>query len=181
MTRSIPATAILLLIACQLAPTTETVNAGENTPVAAGRPSPAPKPNPQSPDPDTPVSSSDPAPPRRPFTSSADCQIVNHSGWAAHINAMPGPDARPTLIVTGVLGVKPAARTALRLDPAVMESYPPQYIVILDVSHPSEPTIDLLTRREIRGEWLVTPPVGAVHVRCGKRTIATISDIQTAH
>jgi hypothetical protein len=98
--------------------------------------------------------------------------------WAAHVDAMPGPDARPRLIVTGTIGVKPAARTELRLDPAVLESNPPQRIVNLVITLPREPTIDMLTRREVRGEWPVTPPLGAVHIRCGGRSVASISPIE---
>jgi hypothetical protein len=100
--------------------------------------------------------------------------------WTAHVNAMPGPGARRTLIVTGRIGVKPAARVTLRLDPAVMESDPPQYTVAVDVRLPREPTIDMLTRREVRGEWPVSGDVGAVHIRCGGRPLATISEVVTA-
>lgn len=108
------------------------------------------------------------------------CQMTGRGEWTAHVDAMPGPDARPTLIVTGALRVKPAARAMLRLDPAVMESDPPQYIVILDVRLPREPTIDMLERRQIRGEWPVSGRVGAVHIRCGGRPLATITDVTTA-
>lgn len=94
---------------------------------------------------------------------------------------MPGPVARPSLIVSGTIGVKPAALTILRLAPEVMESNPPQYTVILDVRLPREPTIDMLERRQVRGEWPVGRTVGAVHIRCGGRIIATISDVVTAH
>ncbi len=94
---------------------------------------------------------------------------------------MPGPGKTPRLIVTGEIGVKPAYRTRLRLDPATLESNPPQRTVILDVTQPSEPTIDLLTRREVRGEWPVTPPLGAVHIRCGRQRLAVIANIEVAH
>jgi hypothetical protein len=115
------------------------------------------------------------------FRSSADCQMLDRGEWTAHINAMPGPNGGPRLIVTGALRVKPAARTELSLDPAVLESNPPQLIVNLAVRLPSEPTIDSAERRQVRGEWPVTPPIGAVHIRCGGRTIASIRQVEIAY
>ena len=94
---------------------------------------------------------------------------------------MPGPNARRTLIVSGVIGVKPAARTRLRLAPEVMESDPPQYAVILDVQLPRQPTIDMLERRQVRGEWPIRGSVGAVHIRCGNRIIASVRNPVVAH
>jgi hypothetical protein len=144
-----------------------------------------PAPKPLAPDPVTPPHAaaqprSQPQP-SRPFPPSADCQIHGRGDWAAHIDAMPGPNARPRLIVTGTIGVKPAARAELRLDPAVLESNPPQRIVNLVVRLPTEPTIDSLIRREVRGEWPVTPPLGAVRIRCGGRNVASITNIEVAH
>jgi hypothetical protein len=121
-----------------------------------------------------------PEAPPRAFGPSADCQIHGRGEWSAHIDAMPGPNGGPRLIVSGTIGTKPAARAELRLDPAVLESNPPQRIVNLVVRLPTEPTIDSLTRREVRGEWPVTPPIGAVHVRCGGRSVASITDIVVA-
>ena len=114
-------------------------------------------------------------------TQRANCQMAGSGAWTAHVNAMPGPNARPTLIVTGTIGVKPAARTRLRLDPAVMESDPPQYTVVLDVRLPRRPTIDMLERRQVRGAWPIRGRVGAVHIRCGGRLIASIGNVETAY
>jgi hypothetical protein len=111
----------------------------------------------------------------------AQCPAVGRGEWTAHVNAMPGPNARRTLIVSGVIGVKPAARTRLRLAPEVMESDPPQYTVILDVQLPRQPTIDMLERRQVRGEWPVRGRVGAVHIRCGNRIIASVRSPVVAH
>jgi hypothetical protein len=150
-------------------------------PAMVNRVEPAPAPAP----PDTPVASppavaAAPAPAPGPFARSADCQIHGRGDWSAYVDAMRGPGARPRLIVTGTVASKPAARIELRLDPAVMESNPPQRIVNLTVRLPREPTIDMLTRREVRGEWPVTLPLGAVHIRCGGRSVASITDIVVA-
>ncbi len=127
------------------------------------------------------------APPAAAFAQPArapaagQCRAAAHGDWSAHVNAMPGPGARRTLIVSGVIGVKPAARIRLRLAPEVMESDPPQYTIILDITLPRRPTIDMLERRNVRGEWRVSGDVGAVHIRCGGRIVASIRDIVTAH
>lgn len=109
------------------------------------------------------------------------CRAAANGDWSAHVNAMPGPGARPTLIVTGAIGVKPATRTRLRLSPAVMESDPPQYTVILDMSLPRHPTIDSRERRQVRGSWPISGRVGAVHIRCGGRIVASIRHVETAY
>ena len=119
--------------------------------------------------------------PPAPFRTSSACPIVSSGEWAAHVDVMPGPGSRPTLIVTGTLGVKPAATTVLRLEPYVLESNPPQRVVTLVAAVPREPTIDLLTRREVRGQWPVTLPIGAVHIRCGGQTLDSLTNIVVAH
>ena len=104
------------------------------------------------------------------------CRSAAQGDWSAHVNAMPGPGARRTLIVMGSVGVKPATRTTLRLSPQVMESDPPQYTVILDMSLPRSPTVDSRERRNVRGQWPMRGEVGAVHIRCGGRIVASIKD-----
>jgi len=118
---------------------------------------------------------------RAPARSPNLCPAAANGDWSAHVNAMPGPGARRMLIVTGAIGVKPATSMRLRLSPAVMESDPPQYTVVLDMSLPRHPTIDSRVRRQVRGSWPVTGRVGAVHIRCGGRIVASIRDVVTAH
>ena len=119
---------------------------------------------------------------QRPRTpDSTLCRSAAQGDWSAHVNAMPGPGARRTLIVMGSVGVKPATRTTLRLSPQVMESDPPQYTVILDMSLPRRPTIDSRERRNVRGQWPVRGNVGGVHIRCGGRIVATVKDVVVAH
>lgn len=111
-----------------------------------------------------------------------DCPIIGSSDWAAWINAMPGPPgSRPTLIVTGTVTVPSGGyRLTLRLDPAVMESLPPQRTVWLDAVPPDGPASQALVTSEVRGQWPASPPVGAVHVRCGGAAIARIGDVVIA-
>lgn len=120
-------------------------------------------------------------PPSSAFRSTASCNMVGRGDWSAHVNAMPGAATPPALIVTGTIGVKRAARTSLRLAPRPRPAGPPSYTVILEVRLPREPTIDMLERREVRGEWPVSGDVTAVQIHCGGRRIATIRDVVTAH
>lgn len=127
----------------------------------------------------------EPAPNPAPVSAgrARDCPIIGSSDWAAWINAMPGPPgSRPTLIVTGKVTVPTGGyRLALRLDPAVMESYPPQYSVWLDAVPPDGAATQALVTHEVRGQWPATPPVGAVHIRCGGSALTTIGTVETTY
>src|ERR671917_180529 len=74
--------------------------------------------------------------PSRP-SGGRECAILNSSGWAAWVNAMPGPNARPTLIVTGKATVPTGGYRFEWRDMRVMESYPVQIAVELDAIPPA--------------------------------------------
>ncbi|MGH6659598.1 MAG: hypothetical protein ACREBM_08125 [Sphingomicrobium sp.] len=141
---------------------------------------PAPEPGdgvsddvPPAPVPPTPVPP--PAPPPK-----GDCPITRSSDWHAHVNAMPGPNSRPKLIVSGTVTV-PTGGYALSLRMgAVAESYPVQITVHLVARPPSGPASQALVTREVRGSWPSPQPVGAVTVRCGNKTLARISPVESA-
>ena len=132
-------------------------------------------------DPDTPVSSDDPpAPPPANDQPDPDCPIVKSSGWQAHVDAMPGPNDNPRLIVTGDVTVPTGGyKLALRMG-QVAESYPVQVTVYLDATPPSGPATQALETREVRGSWRSEERVGSVTVRCGSSAIARLSNIVTA-
>ena len=109
------------------------------------------------------------------------CRSVVGSDFAAWVNAMPGPNARPKLIVTGKVAT-PAGGYRIRFDAlTVMESYPVQIIADLIVTPPDGPATQAVMTHDVRGEWPSEEKVGAVTVRCGARTIARISPVETAH
>lgn len=160
----------LLLAACQQ-------GAEGNADLASGAPAAA-----QPSAPDTPVSSDDPprpAPPE-PTGPSSDCPVVRSSNWHAHVNAMPGPDARPKLIVTGRVTVPTGGyKVSLRMG-QVAESFPVQITVYLDAIPPSGPATQALRTHAVRGSWPSEQQVGAVTIRCGNRSLARISPVETA-
>ena len=132
--------------------------------------------------PDQPVSSDDPQPPAppQPDRPTLDCPIIRSSGWHAHVDAMPGPNDNPQLIVSGsVTAPTGGYKLSLRMG-AVAESYPVQITVHLDAVPPSGPATQALETREVRGSWRSEQRVGSVIVRCGSRVLARLSNIETA-
>ena len=118
--------------------------------------------------------------PARPARA-ADCDIIGSSGWAAWVNAMPGPNARPTLIVTGKVTVPTGGYRFAWRDMRVMESYPVQVAVELDAIPPAGGATEALVTHDVRGEWPISPPVGSLMVRCGAMVLARIAPVETAH
>jgi hypothetical protein len=94
---------------------------------------------------------------------------------------MPGPGARPTLIVTGKATVPTGGYRFAWQDMRVMESYPVQVAVDLVAIPPTEAATQAVVTHEVRGSWPIEPPVGSLTVRCGGRTLGVISSVQTAH
>ncbi len=110
-----------------------------------------------------------------------DCDISGSSDWAAWVNAMPGPDARPTLIVTGKVTVPTGGYRFAWRDMRVMESYPVQIAVELAAIPPAGGATEALVTHDVRGQWPVDPPVGSVTVRCGDMVLTRIAPVETAH
>lgn len=132
--------------------------------------------------PDRPVSSDDPlpVPPPEPDGPTSDCPIVKSSDWGAHVDAMPGPNDNPRLIVSGKVTVPTGGyKLALRMG-QVAESYPVQVTVYLDATPPSGPATQALETREVRGSWRSEERVGSLTIRCGGRVLARLANIETA-
>lgn len=129
--------------------------------------------------PDAPVSSENPQP-ALPPKSAGDCPIVRSRDWHAHVDAMPGPNRDPRLIVTAKVTVPTGGyRLGLRQGP-VAESYPVQVTVFLDAVAPGGPATQALETHEVRGSWRSEERVGSVTIRCGSEVIARLSNIETA-
>lgn len=108
------------------------------------------------------------------------CPIVASSGWAAWVDAMPGPGAQPRLIVTGEVTVPTGGYSFAWRDLRIAESYPVQVFAELEALPPDRPAAQALDRHELRGEWPATPPIGSVTVTCNGRTLARIAPVETA-
>jgi hypothetical protein len=120
------------------------------------------------------------APPQGP-SGAVECGITGSSDWAAWINAMPGPNARPTLIVTGKVTVPTGGYRFAWGDMRVMESYPVQVALDLQAIPPAGPATQAVVTHDIRGEWPISPPIGSLTIRCGPTLLARIAPVETAH
>ena len=94
---------------------------------------------------------------------------------------MPGPQARPKLIVTGKVEVATGGYRIVWTDLRVMESYPVQVVAELATVRPTGYVTEAHVVHEVRGEWPMSPPVGSFTVTCGGKTLARISPVETAH
>ena len=119
------------------------------------------------------------APP--PPAGALECGIIGSSDWAAWVNAMPGPNAQPKLIVTGKVTVPTGGYRFAWRDMRVMESYPVQVAVELDAIPPAGPATQAVVTHDVRGEWAMSPPVGSLTIRCGDMVLVRISPVETAH
>jgi len=97
---------------------------------------------------------------------------------------MPAPGARgPALVVRGKV-VTPTGgyQVAFERNMQVRRGQPPQAFVTLYVAPPEGPAASqVASTHEVRWEWPLNQPVGSVIVRCGDKTLAEITNIQTAY
>ena len=130
------------------------------------------------PAPDSPAPPPDdtPAPP----TSGDGCANVTSAGFQAWVNAMPGPNRRPTLIVTGAVETPTGGYRIKFTDVRVAESNPVQVTALLSATPPSGMATQAVMKHELRGTWPMSGPVGSVTIRCGSKTLARISPVETA-
>lgn len=108
------------------------------------------------------------------------CPVVDSSDWTAWVNAMPGPNAQPMLVVTGKVTVPTGGYTFAWRDLRIAESYPVQVFAELEALPPDQMATQALDTHELRGEWPITPPVGSVTITCDGRTLARIAPVETA-
>jgi hypothetical protein len=120
-------------------------------------------------------------------TAPADCPVLDSRDWSAFVNAMPGPDARPELIVSGTVQL-PTAGYSVDLRPGPTEgASPPVQTVELVATPPDGPAATALTDMDVRLEMPAhSAPAGApspyrgVRVMCGGSELAFIAPVETA-
>jgi hypothetical protein len=164
--------AALLLAACDTVPPGESYP--PNYPGDAYPPAPYP-PDQGYPPPDYPPQGQYPPGP------DLSCPISTSRDWRAWVNAMPGPGARPMLIVTGKVQT-PTGGYYVSFDRElqIRKSYPAQAFATLRAAPPTQPATQAVVIHDLRGEWPLSGPVGSVEIRCGSETLATIAPVETA-
>lgn len=125
--------------------------------------------------------------PEEPVAAPASCPVIDTRDWVAFVNAMPGPDARPQLIVTGSADLPSAGYFAeLRPGPADRSARPVQ-IVELVATPPGGPAATVVTTVDLRLEMpAIASAPGAeaaysgVRVVCAGSELAFIAPVETA-
>ena len=120
--------------------------------------------------------------PGGPTPGESRCPIVRSGNWQAWVNRMPGPDARPKLIITGDV-VTPTAGYQVRFDPQLKlrESYPAQAVAVVEVLPPAGPAAQVVETHQLRWEWPVSQPIGSLDIVCRGETLERIPQVQSAY
>ena len=111
----------------------------------------------------------------------SDCPVTASSAWAAWVNGMPGPESRPSLIVTGKATVPTGGYSFSWGDPIVAESSPVQVTVQLKPVPPAGPATQAVTTMDVRGSWPMNEAVGSVTIKCGTTVLARIAPVETVY
>lgn len=129
-------------------------------------------------------STSDPMPAAEPIAeapAASACSVIANRGWTAHINAMPGPNAQRTLIVSGEVDLPtPGYAVTLDLGPADRSAIPVQQLIV-NTTAPSGIVTQVVTSTPVRYEGpAIAQQYRAVRIMCGGAQLAEITDIVTA-
>lgn len=121
-----------------------------------------------------------PAPVVEAPTASA-CAVIANRNWTAHINAMPGPGAQRTLIVSGEVDLPtPGYTIATDLGPADRSATPVQQLIV-NTTAPTGIVAQVVTPTPVRYEGpAIAQQYRAVRIMCGGQQLAEITDIVTA-
>ncbi len=109
------------------------------------------------------------------------CAAIANRNWTAHINAMPGPGAQRTLIVSGEVDLPtPGYTVSLDLGPADRSAIPVQQLVV-NTTAPTGIVAQVVTPYPVRYEGpAIAQQYTAVRIVCGGQQLAEITEIITA-
>lgn len=125
------------------------------------------------PSPDTPVSNTDPVISQPPATPTPDCPVVSSNRWSAAVIGKP-PGSGDRLRVSGTLTLSGGGYRARLEQGPVLEIHPP----IQQLELRFERTGGRGPREvAVRGEFPALSEYGSIAIRCGNRTVATISSV----
>ena len=116
-----------------------------------------------------------------PAPKNSDCAVIDSSNWQAWVNAMPGPDATPTLHVTGEIVLPTPGYTIDWQLGALDRMLPPGQRLSISTTPPDGMVAQVLTNVEVAyaGETAITD-YREVIVNCGDKVLATIKDVVVA-
>jgi hypothetical protein len=129
----------------------------------------------------TPAPTPEPTP-MPPPTPSAACAVLDSRDWSAWINRMPGPDATPTLHVTGKIDLpNPGYTVTVRDGPADRSAQPVQQIILETSQRSGMFTQAVITADVHYVGPVIAPSYRAIRIMCGGRQLAEITDIPDVH
>ena len=116
-----------------------------------------------------------------PAPLQSQCAVIESSNWQAWVDAMPGPDATPTLHVTGEIVLPTPGYTIEWQLGALDRMMPPGQRLSISTTAPNGMVTQVLTNVEVAyaGETAITD-YREVIVSCGDKVLATISDVVVA-
>ncbi len=116
-----------------------------------------------------------------PAPQQSECAVIESRNWQAWVNAMPGPDATPTLHVTGEIVLPTPGYTIEWQLGALDRMLPPGQRLSFTTIAPEGMVTQVLTTVEVAyaGETAITD-YREVMVSCGDKVLATISDVVIA-
>ncbi|WP_425407817.1 hypothetical protein [Hyphococcus sp.] len=106
------------------------------------------------------------------------CPLIGSRNWKAWVNAMPGPDARPTLIVEGDVDAPTAGYTFSWQEGVADRSAVPFQRLHLTANPPDGMAAQVITTQTVRYEGpAIAENYRAVAVMCGEELLADITDV----
>ena len=109
------------------------------------------------------------------------CAVIESREWHAWVNAMPGPDAKPSLIVTGDIVLPTPGYTAKLTASMADKSARPVQQLILDLTPPSGPVAQVLTPVSVRYDGpAISMQYRGVRIMCGGAMLTEIDDVPVA-
>ncbi|MFC2952070.1 hypothetical protein ACFOOP_09020 [Marinicaulis aureus] len=116
-----------------------------------------------------------------PAPQETDCPVIESRNWSAWVNAMPGPDAKLTLHVTGDVDLPtPGYEVSWREGMADRSATPVQRLM-LTLTPPEGMVTQVITTETVTYEGpALTKTYGGVIVMCGGAPLATIDAVVTA-
>lgn len=110
---------------------------------------------------------------RLDYPATRDCGIVTSDAWSAIFEESGGGDHG--VYIYGIVGAKPSASFEVTLDPAgdPAGDEVAQRVARLAVTHPEEPTIDLLDKRKVDAWLSYRGRLDELRLMCGTVLLAT--------
>lgn len=121
------------------------------------------------------------APPPAQPEQTAACPVIDSRNWSAHINAMPGPGAQRTLIVSGQIDLPTPGHTVALTAGAADRSATPVQQIVLSAQPPTGMVAQVITSVDVRYEGpAIAQQYRGVRVICGGRELAQL-EVIVAH